>query len=215
MISSINLNSDETMETLKTCVEKVQKCGVVATLRQGMEASDGTGRELVLTTQAVETAVNEIYVNMEDGYVYFHIHEVDGNFFDLKKIRILWDAMVKHNSEQNIKGQPADYFLTIDLIKPELENSRSYCVSIINPIFAAEDDGEIIFVGLAFANNRFEFGIEEVSLVDIEYEEELYKEAQASRLEDAYGEYDDEDYSYDDAEVSEEILSNDEFTDYM
>lgn len=213
MISSINLNSDETMETLRECIEKVQNCGVVTTLRQGMEAGDGTGREIVLNTQAVETADNEIYVNMEDGYVYIHIHEVDGNFFELKKMRLLWDAMVKHNSEQNIKGQPADYFLTVDLIKAELENSRTYCVSILNPIFAAEDEGEIIFVGLAFEDNRFDFGIENVSLVDIEYEEELYNEAKADRTEDMYGE--DDDTLYDEDEVSDEILSNDEFTDFI
>ena len=213
MISSINLNSDETMETLRECIEKVQNCGVVTTLRQGMEAGDGTGREIGLNTQAVETADNEIYVNMEDGYVYIHIHEVDGNFFELKKMRLLWDAMVKHNSEQNIKGQPADYFLTVDLIKAELENSRTYCVSILNPIFAAEDEGEIIFVGLAFEDNRFDFGIENVSLVDIEYEEELYNEAKADRTEDMYGE--DDDTLYDEDEVSDEILSNDEFTDFI
>ena len=213
MISSINLNSDETVETLRQCIEKVQNCGVVTTLRQGMEAADGTGREIVINTQTVETAENEIYVNMEDGYVYLHIHEVDGNFFELKKMRLLWDAMVKHNSEQNIKGQPADYFLTVDLIKAELENSRSYCVSILNPIFAAEDEGEIVFVGLAFEDNRFEFGIENVSLVDIEYEEELYNETISDRTEDMYE--DDDDTLYYEDEVSDDMLSNDEFTDFM
>lgn len=215
MISSINLNSDETMEQLKICVEKVQKCGVVATLRQGMEAADGSGREIVLTSQAVDIAENDIYVNLEDGFVYFYIHEVDGNFFDLKKIRSLWDAMVKHNSEENLKGKPSDYFLTIDLIKPELENNMAFYLTMLNPIFAAEDDDQIIFVGLALEKNRFGFGIDSVSLVDVEYQEELEKEAQAYK----YEEEEEDQYEDDDVlggtNVSEDLLSNDEFTDYM
>lgn len=171
MLSAVNANTKEQLAELSECLKKTKSCEVVATLKQFAESANGKVQSVDIQTV---TAVSKNLINVNDGLVYAELSEREGSLNDLKKIRSMWQAVLNRGTTCFMRGEANDYGIAIDLICSELENGKVYCVSFFNPSFMAGEDR-----GISFATpiEQFMFGIEELSLSEIEYEEELRAES--------------------------------------
>lgn len=205
MLSAVNANSQERLDELALCLKKTKECSVVATLRQLAESANGEVQSVDIQSVATEA---QNLINVEGDLVYAEISEKNGSITDIKRIRAMWQAFLNRGTVRFLKGEANDYCITIDLIKSELEDSKAYCLSFFNPEFmAGEDHG----ISLATRFEDFNFGIEDVTLSEIEYEEEQLQAANGKSgngyESQSYTEMDEEEYDDDDDEDE-----NDEFT---
>lgn len=166
MLSAINANTERQLAELSECLKKTQNCDVVATLKQFAEGADG--KVTSVDIQTVST-VSKNAVNVNEGLVHAELTEREGSINELKKIRAMWQAVLNRSTVRFLRGEANDYGINIDLICSELENGKVYTISFFNPIFMAGEDR-----GISFATplDQFMYGIESVTLSEIEYEEE-------------------------------------------
>lgn len=209
MLSAVNANTDEQLAELSECLKKTKDCEIVATLRQFAESTNGDVHEVEV--QQI-TTVSKNVINVNGDMVYVELSEKNGSLNDLKKIRTMWQAVLNRGTVRFLQGNANDYGITIDLICSELENSRAYVISLFNPTFmAGEDHG----ISLALSLDSFAFGVERVTLSEIEYEEEqrAAREAQEYTYTDMDEEYDTEDVEDEDGigfTSRDDIISNDD-----
>ena len=209
MLSAINANTEKQLSELSECLKKTQSCDVVATLKQFAESGDG--KVTSVDIQTVST-VSKNAINVNEGLVHAELTEREGSINELKKIRAMWQAVLNRGTVRFLRGEANDYGITIDLICSELENSKVYCVSFFNPSFMAGEDRGI---SLAVPIDQFMYGIENVTLSEIEYEEE--QQAMAERKSgngyngSTYTDMDDEeeDEERDDEEQDDEYTKTD------
>ena len=166
MLSAVNANSNEQLAELSECLKKTQSCDVVATLKQFAESANGEIQSVDIQTV---TTVSKNAINVNDGLVYAELTEREGSINDLRKIRSMWQAVLNRGTVKFLQGAANDYGITIDLICSELENSKVYCLSFFNPNFMSGEDRGI---SLAVPIEQFMYGIDSVTLSEIEYEEE-------------------------------------------
>lgn len=193
MLSAVNANEQKQLDELSECLKKTKNCQVVATLRQFAEDRNGEIQSVDIQ-QAAADSVNTI--NVSGNLVYAELLEPEEPLNDdtvlnnLKKIKAMWQAVLNRSTVLFLQGKPCDYRITIDLICAELENNKVYCISFFNPTFMASEDHGI---SLAVPLENLMFGIEEMTLQEIEYEEEVM-EAEGRLPYDDEG--DDEDDGY-------------------
>lgn len=208
MLSAVNANTQEQLDELALCMKKTKECTVVATLRQVAESASGEVQSVEI--QSV-TAECQSVINVEGDFVYAEITEKNGSINDIRRIRALWQAFLNRGTVRFLKGEANDYCITIDLIKDELEISKVYCVSFFNSTFmAGEDHG----ISIATKFEDFNFGVDDVTLSEVEYEEELERAAKGSSgngyESQSYTEMDEEEYDDDDEDENDDFTSRDD-----
>lgn len=207
MLSAINANTPEQLAELSECLKKTQSCNVVATLKQFAENINGEVTSVDIQTVAT---VSKNIVNVCDGLVHAELTEREGSINELKKIRAMWQAVLNRSTVCLLRGEANDYGITIDLICSELQNGKVYCISFFNPQFmAAEDKG----ISLAGSLENFVYGVEKLSLAEVEYEEELRKmsdEGMTYTDMDEEEETDETDEEYNDEYMDNDVVSNDD-----
>ena len=114
------------------------------------------------------------------------------NTAELMGIKALFKIFLERATQNALKGEPNDYAMITDFVKQELQHNKVYTLSLIDPIFISMENDDCTLV---YDMKDIHFGIEEVTLDEIEYQEEVDKDR------------------INDIEEKELFVENDEYTD--
>lgn len=203
MLRIIEANSTEELADLKTVLQKTSLCDAVVTLKQFMTLRDGSMNNVEVKQ---ETTPVEAVVYMDDNLVRVTLKATEDKSKDILRLRSMWDIALQRGTQKALEGKPNDYAVVLDLVKPELEDSRVYVLSFFRPLFMSTEEEGLV---LLFDAESVYFGIEEMTLDEIEYEEELMAESDADERDAGVADdyYDDDD----DSEENEDVIGNDQY----
>lgn len=203
MLRIIEANETEELSELRTVLQKTQLCDAVATLKQFLTLRDGTMNNVEVKQ---ETTPVETTVFLDDNLVRVTLKATIDKSKDILRLRSMWDIALQRGTQKALEGKPNDYAVVLDLVKPELEDSRVYVLSFFRPLFMSTEEDELV---LLFDASSAYFGIEEMTLGEVEYEEELLaRDEPDSRDAGVADDYDDE---VGDSEENEDVIGNDQF----
>lgn len=126
MLRIIEANETEELSELRTVLQKTQLCDAVATLKQFLTLRDGTMNNVEVKQ---ETTPVETTVFLDDNLVRVTLKATIDKSKDILRLRSMWDIALQRGTQKALEGKPNDYAVVLDLVKPELEDSRVYVLS--------------------------------------------------------------------------------------
>lgn len=176
------------LQELSEVVEQCQESDCIVTLKRFLQKPDGTLNQMDIQQKVIEGIKCKCYLNKYMTVVISKPH----NKAELTSIKSIFQIFMQRVTQNNLKGEPNDYALVIDFVKQELQHNKVYTLSLIDPIFLSMENEDCTLV---YEMQDMHFGIEEVTLDEIEYQEEVDKDRM------------------DDIEEQEKFAENDEYTD--
>ena len=184
MIALRNASTPEELEKLKRVLLRCREGKLVAHLKRFIVNKDGEYREMVIKESMLEGKFMVTINDIEGGFVYLDI--TCKRRSDINVIRNLWETTNKRGTQNFQEKKVNDYYLVLDIISEELERNNVYILSFMQPLFISYEGavtGGYDYRTFNSINNVF-YDVEEITLAEIEYEEELDKQANRGAYED-------------------------------
>jgi len=210
----MDMTNDTQREAFQMCLDRLKNCNAVVTLRQYLYVNETKRNEMVVDSLNLTECRCEVFFT--DGIVYLDMH-IEAE--TAKNIKRLWLRSLKNNSNKNLNGKVSDMALVIDLVKTEAVigepgNELAYIISLFKPTFLSleNENGDTKNITLLYSPNNFYFGIEEVHMEEVEYEE---LEEAGKKMDDFLRDFaDEEEYDENDSVIgNDEFINNDDFLD--
>ena len=200
----IDLETDKEFAELSEILSKVRDGHVVATMRQAVQRTDGSFAYIDVQQSVAET---KVFTQVNGGFFYLTLQNLRRT--DVRQILTMFQTVLQRGTQNYKKQQANDYFLTIDLVRNEIEKGVAYALSAASPIFASGEGSSDLMLVFEHQNIRCEKA--EVSLYDVEYEKAIREES--SNKVYAFGTVDDEEAPDNEEYTGEEFVSNEEILD--
>lgn len=181
------MKEQELLKELGEVIEQCQTSDCIITLKRFLQKADGTLNQMDIQQKVIEGVQCKCYLNK-----YMTIVIKARNTAELMGIKALFKIFLERATQNALKGEPNDYAMITDFVKQELQHNKVYTLSLIDPIFISMENDDCTLV---YDMKDIHFGIEEVTLDEIEYQEEVDKDR------------------INDIEEKELFVENDEYTD--
>lgn len=208
MMCITDLSNEEQVQELREVIKHCVECNVDVSLKQFVKKPDGSFNSVDLQNVPCEVKTR---IDIDGDEVYIEL--TTNERVQLMQIVNLWKTKLKRGTQRFMSGKTVeerlnDYVMVIDLIKTEFENNLMYHLSIPDVMWLLQqNDGSLM---ICFKISEMFFGVESVTLQEIEYEAEVMEQESGYGYIDSDSEYDDEE---DEDEVeNEDFIGNDEYT---
>lgn len=200
------INSQEELSDFKKVLYKVRECDIVVTLKRFIPRPDGKLNNMILQQS---TCKIKSLININEEFIYLTL--ISSNKAELKKIKSMWETVLRRGTQTALESKQNDYALVIDLIKQELQYNTVYTLSFTQPVFVSREDdnrstGLAEFM-LVFKADHVYFGIENLTLDEIEYGMSLNREREIGN----YNSDIDSDSDDNTKAENEDFISNEKF----
>lgn len=162
-IIELNMNISAEQKALRAVIQKVAIGKVVTTIKQAVKKDN----DYVFKT--IQSAVTEMgaLISMNGNYIYISIRDLKRH--NVKQVQTMWKTVLKRGINQYIKGEANDYFMTIDCVTIDKEQSKIFSFgSLETPVFCSSDGDDDLTLAVPF--DKCYISIDNYNAREIAYE---------------------------------------------